>query len=283
VTTTTKISEKSWIKSTISLSSENSYVEVSAEVEWHETMKFLKVEFPTNLNNTEASYETQYGIVRRPTHYNTSWDMAKFEVCCHKWADLSEHGYGISVLNESKYGFAVCGSLMRLSLLRAPKAPDAHADMGRHHIRWAILPHEGGLSSKTVRAGYEFNHPMTVHRHSAPHALAELMTAFKLLESSNPSLIVDCIKRAEDDADATNGWLPAKSVKKSHDRHVILRVYDSLGGRSRGAIGFGPVKVAKAWKCNVLEDDLEELEIGDDRLQIELRAFEVATYKFLLA
>jgi alpha-mannosidase len=283
VTTTTKISDRSWIKSTITLIADSSYVEVSAEVEWHETMKFLKVEFPTNLVNTEASYETQYGIVRRPTHYNTSWDMAKFEVCCHKWADLSENGYGISVLNESKYGFAVCGSLMRLSLLRAPKAPDAHADMGRHHIRWAILPHQGSLSSTTVRAGYEFNHPMTVHHHPAPRTLTDLMTAFKLLESSNPSLIVDCIKRAEDDADATNGWLPAKSVKKSSDRHVVLRVYDSLGGRSRGTIGFGPVKVAKAWKCNVLEDELEEVKIGNDGLEIELRAFEVATFKFLLA
>src|SRR5271170_4321785 len=75
-----------------------------------------------------------------------SWDMAKFEVCCHKWADLSENGYGVSVFNDSKYGFATCGNLMRLSLLRAPKAPDAHADMGRHHIKWAIMPHIDSLS-----------------------------------------------------------------------------------------------------------------------------------------
>ncbi|KAF1819364.1 glycoside hydrolase family 38 protein [Dissoconium aciculare CBS 342.82] len=283
VTTTTKISDKSWIKSSISLSKDSSYVEVQAEVEWHETMKFLKVEFPTNIVNTEASYETQYGIVRRPTHYNTSWDMAKFEVCCHKWADLSENGYGVSVLNESKYGFATCGSLMRLSLLRAPKAPDAHADMGRHNIRWAILPHEGALSSTTVRAGYNFNHPMTVHHHPTPGVLTNLMAAFKLLETSNPSLVVDCIKRAEDDADASNGWLPARANAKSADRHVILRTYDSLGGTSRGTIGFGPVKVAKAWKCNVLEDDLEELKLGKDGLDIELRAFEIATFKLLLA
>lgn len=94
-------------------------------------MRFLKVEFPVDIVNTEASYETQYGIIRRPTHYNTSWDMAKFEVCCHKWADLSENGYGVSILNDSKYGFATCGNMMRLSLLRAPKAPDAHADMGK--------------------------------------------------------------------------------------------------------------------------------------------------------
>ena len=134
VVTETKISEKSWIKTTISLAAsvdgQPSYVEMASEVEWQEDMKFLKVEFPVDVVNTEASYETQYGIIRRPTHYNTTWDMAKFEVCCHKWADLSENGYGVSILNDSKYGFATCGNLMRLSLLRAPKAPDAHADMG---------------------------------------------------------------------------------------------------------------------------------------------------------
>ena len=132
--TETRISEDSWIKTTISLAAkidgQPSYIEMESEVEWRETMKFLKVEFPVDIVNTEASYETQYGIIRRPTHYNTSWDMAKFEVCCHKWADLSENGYGVSILNDSKYGFATSGNVMRLSLLRAPKAPDAHADMG---------------------------------------------------------------------------------------------------------------------------------------------------------
>ena len=133
--TETKISEHSWVRTTISLAAsiegQPSYVEMASEIEWRENMKFLKVEFPVDIVNTEASYETQYGIIRRPTHYNTSWDMAKFEVCCHKWADLSENGYGVSIMNDSKYGFATCGNMMRLSLLRAPKAPDAHADMGK--------------------------------------------------------------------------------------------------------------------------------------------------------
>lgn len=137
VVTETKISEASWVKTTISLAAsigeQPSYIEMGSEVEWRETMKFLKVEFPVDIHNTEASYEMQYGIIRRPTHYNTSWDMAKFEVCCHKWADLSENGYGVSILNDSKYGFATCGNMMRLSLLRAPKAPDAHADMGMYY------------------------------------------------------------------------------------------------------------------------------------------------------
>ena len=279
VSTTTQISDKSWIKTTISLSASTdsdqpSIVETEAEVEWHETMKFLKVEFPTTITNTEASYETQFGIVRRPTHYNTSWDMAKFEVCCHKWADLSEHGYGVSVLNDSKYGFATCGNLMRLSLLRAPKAPDAHADMKKHHFRWAIMPHGGPLDERTVRAGFNFNFQLRVSSHPDPSSLDGLMSAFKFTYDSSPSLIVDTVKRGEDDEDVSNGDMPAKK-----GRHVILRVYDSLGGRSRGTISMGAVKVDKAWKCNLLEDELEEVKVGKDGLEVELRAFEVASFK----
>jgi alpha-mannosidase len=142
VVTKTKISDKSWVKSTISLTAgtevQGSGIEIDTEVEWHEDMKFLKVEFDVNVSNTVASYETQFGIAKRPTHYNTTWDMAKFEVCCHKWADLSENGYGVSILNDSKYGFATCGSLMRLSLLRSPKAPDARADMGKSNINSSL-------------------------------------------------------------------------------------------------------------------------------------------------
>ena len=88
-----------------------------------------------------------------------SWDMAKFEVCCHKFADLSEAGYGVSILNDSKYGFATCGNLMRLSLIRAPKAPDAHADMGRHHIKWAIMPHPRGIEQRHRSGGIQFQSP----------------------------------------------------------------------------------------------------------------------------
>lgn len=145
VTTKTKISDESSISTTISLSAalsgEQSHVEVTADVDWHETMKFLKVEFPVDVRNTEASYETQFGVVRRPTHYNTTWDMAKFEVCCHKFADLSENGYGVSILNDSKYGFATVGNLMRLSLLRSPKAPMPRRHGQTHHPLGHSSPH----------------------------------------------------------------------------------------------------------------------------------------------
>ncbi|KKY26012.1 putative alpha-mannosidase [Diplodia seriata] len=275
----TRISDKSWVKTTISLSAtvddQPSYVEMESEVEWHESMKFLKVEFPVDIVNQEASYETQFGIVRRPTHYNTTWDMAKFEVCCHKWADLSEAGYGVSILNDSKYGFATCGNLMRLSLLRAPKAPDAHADMGSHRIRYAILPHSGPVGSKTVRSAFNFNHPLKFQAHPEPWAVQGLLSTFKIVGSD--ALILDTVKRGEDDDDVSRGELPKRT-----GRSVILRVYDSLGGRARGRIEWGKVPVKKAFKTNLLEDDGEELDVEDGGVEVELRAFEVATFRLQL-
>ena len=291
VITKTQISDKSCIETVIGLSTaidgQQSYLDVSSKVTWHETMKFLKVEFPVDIHSTEASYETQFGIVRRPTHYNTSWDMAKFEVCSHRFADLSEHGYGVSILNDSKYGFATAGNTMRLSLLRSPKAPDDHADMGEHHIRWAILPHRGALSHVTVRKAFEFNNPLALVSPSPTacspvNPLAFTSPPVRLTSDSNPALILDTVKRGEDDEDVSRGELPAKP-----GRSVILRIYDSLGGRARGTVET-TWDVARVCKVNLLEDELEEVVFnktknGCGRFDVELRAFEVASYKLVLA
>ncbi|KAH7372273.1 alpha-mannosidase-like protein [Pyrenochaeta sp. MPI-SDFR-AT-0127] len=291
----TKISDKSWIKTTISLpaaiGNAPTALEISAEIEWHETMKFLKVEFPVDIVNTEASYETQFGIVRRPTHYNTTWDMAKFEVCVHKWADLSEATYGVSILNDSKYGFAVAGNVMRLSLLRAPKAPDGHADMGHHKTRYAIFPHAGPLNEATIRKAFEFNNPLKIVGHRATSSSPSLLNSFHI--HGAPNLIIDTIKRGEDDEDVSRGELP---IKKGHS--VILRIYDALGGKSKGVLTWGDVPVKKVVKVNALEDELEDLSAGimhmgdmevldgdgkgSEGVKIELRAFEIATYKLVL-
>ncbi|KAG9246838.1 glycoside hydrolase family 38 protein [Calycina marina] len=278
VMTETKISDKSWAKTTITLAAalkgQQSYVEVHSEVEWREDMNFLKVEFPVDIRNTEASYETQYGIIRRPTHYNTTWDMAKFEVCCHKFADLSENGYGVSILNDSKYGFATVGNLMRLSLLRAPKAPDAHADMGRHNIKWAILPHKDTLGSTTVRTAYNFNNPIKLVESSSSVSTRTFENPIKL--SGDSSLILDAVKRGEDDEDVSRGEL---AVRKGQS--VILRIYESLGGRSKGTIET-TLDVKKVWKTNILEDDEDVVEINDGKIAIILQPFEVATFRLQL-
>jgi len=208
--------------------------------------------------------------------------MAKFEVCCHKYADLSESDYGVSILNDSKYGFATCGNLMRLSLLRSSKAPDAHADMGRHHIRWAIMPHMGALSADTVRAAYNFNNPMMLVSLTGPEkAEKDLFNSITL--TGTKSLVLDCIKRGEDDEDVSRGELTTRE-----GRSVILRIYESMGGKSRGTIQT-TLDVKKVCKCNVLEDDAEECQVygrGGSmeglKVDIELRPFEIATFRLQL-
>ena len=228
--------------------------------------------------------------------------MAKFEVCCHKFADLSEHDYGVSILNDSKYGFATCGNMMRLSLLRAPKAPDAHADMGeqiiffsiesctnetgRHHIRYAILPHIGSLGPTTVRAGFEFNNPLRLVSPRSSSAGASVGDSlFNALRFSGPpSIILDTVKRGEDDEDVSRGELA-----KRKGRSVICRIYDSLGGTGTGTLAWHG-KVAKAWRTNVLEDDGEELKVVATEtkdgcichVNVLVKPFEVVTVRLQL-
>jgi alpha-mannosidase len=168
--------------------------------------------------------------------------------------------------------------MMRLSLLRSSKAPDAHADMGRHFIRWAILPHKGSLSSDTVRAAYAHNSPLKLL--SAPKSATQAMSQapIKLVNTdSSASLVLDTIKRGHDDEDISSH----DGLRVNHGKSVILRVYESLGGASRGFIE-SSFDVKRAFKTNILEEELEEVPVEDGKFSIKLRPFEVATYKIQL-
>ncbi|KAK9452234.1 glycosyl hydrolases family 38 N-terminal domain-containing protein [Limtongia smithiae] len=299
VTVEYTISDKSWLKCTIALNasidpsfaakagetpSSLSYVDIETEVEWHENHKFLKTEFEVDIHNDTASYETQFGIVKRPTHFNTSWDVAKFEVCCHKWADLSEATYGVTIMNDCKYGFATHGNIQRLSLLRSPKAPDGHADMGHHTMKYAILPHKGPINVDIIRESYNFNYPVRplyIQSKIAPYA-ESLLGSITIENSSN--IIIHNVKRGEDDVDVSRGMLPMKEGK-----NIYLRVYDSIGGKCTGTITTNlPIK--RVAYSNLLEDELEEIsfetmkvnKIDVTRIPIKLRAFEVSTVKLQL-
>ena len=127
----------------IGLLPDSPVVTVECKVNWHEKHKFLKMEMDVNMTseNKRGTYEIQHGWIERPVHRNTSWDWAKFEVCCQRWADLSEHDFGLAVINTGSHGFSIRQNRMSLSMLRAPKAPDAEADMGVHDIHYAIMPH----------------------------------------------------------------------------------------------------------------------------------------------
>ena len=146
---------------------------------------------------------------------------------------------------------------------------------GRHHFRYAILPHDGCLNSTTVRTAFNFNNPMKLVSHSDPSSPASsLLSALRL--TGSPSLILDAVKRGEDDEDVSRGELPTRK-----GRSVIVRVYDSLGGTSRGTL-HTTLPVKKVWRCNLLEDDGEQLHVKDGDVEVELKPFEVGTYRLQL-
>ncbi|SMN19234.1 similar to Saccharomyces cerevisiae YGL156W AMS1 Vacuolar alpha mannosidase, involved in free oligosaccharide (fOS) degradation [Maudiozyma saulgeensis] len=284
-----KVSPGCSIKSTISLKAttfktqNNSKIDISTLVRnWDARNKFLKVEFPVNVRSEFASYETQFGVTRRPTVYNTSWDVAKFEVCHHKFADYSEFSKGVSIINDCKYGFSTHGNLMRLSLLRSSKAPDAHADMGTHQINYAIYPHRGQLGTDTVKLSYEFNYN---NRYSIP---SEVVDSFKNVVSmlGDENVILSNIKRGEEDASLKSNY----SLNPKKEKSVIVRLYESLGGESRASL-----VTSYPLKCVCKIDNLElktyekcDFVTAEDKdnvteIPIVLRPFEVASYKLVFA
>ncbi|KAJ8143325.1 hypothetical protein OY671_003535 [Metschnikowia pulcherrima] len=278
-----KVSKESSIETIISLQGipditnipQNNFLKFSCRVQWHEFYKFLKVQFPVTIHTPQyASYETQFGITQRPTHWNTTWDVAKFEVCHHKFMDLSEHNYGVAILNDSKYGASVHGNLMRLSLLRSAKAPDDRADMGVHEFEYALYPHQGALGPDVVKLAHNFNYKLS-HTFSDSKVSKYLIDSIRLI--GDDSLVLSTIKRAENDEDVNVSENIA--VENKGQKAAILRVYEALGGSSTGRLVFKNVKVDKVFKTNAMEEDEEELELQDDSVEIALRGFEIATFK----
>lgn len=279
-----KISNDCRIKTDISLRATTSqdlftnFVEINTTViNWNLRNKFLKVEFPVNVRNEFASYETQFGITRRPTHYNTSWDVAKFEVCHHKFADYSDYSKGISILNTCKYGFSTHGNLMRLSLLRSSKAPDAHADMGTHQIRYAIYPHMGLLGPDTIRAAHEFNYNMV---YSLPQEIASKMNSMITIHGDE-NIVLSNMKRSEDDAELISTY----SLEKRSGRSIVVRVYESLGGEAFGELRT-PLRIKEVYKVDNLELDIIEQVITTSKqssncIPLHLKPFEVALFKIV--
>ncbi|KAI8871390.1 hypothetical protein GQ42DRAFT_3435 [Ramicandelaber brevisporus] len=218
-----QLSPKSKLVQTISLTASSSRLDFHTLVDWNESRRMLKVEFPFDIHSDIATYESAYGYVQRPTHFNTSWDYARFEVCCHRFADLSEFGYGVSILNDSKYGFATHGNVMRLSLLRSPKAPDANCDMGTHEFRYAIYPHKGTFfESNVVEVAHEFNSPPRILPSTAASSASSSTTTDSSLDAGLSmfavkgarNVVLDAVKLAEDSND------------------VVLRFYEAYGGKA---------------------------------------------------
>ena len=220
----------------ISLTHTSARLDFDTRIDWRERHILLKVAFPVEILAPQATYEIQWGNVTRPTHRNTSWDWARFETCAHKWVDLSEGGYGVSLLNDCKYGHDIRDNVMRLTLLRAPTVPDPEADQGEHRFVYSLLPHAGGWEAGTAKEAYCLNDPVISYLSSVTSDRAALnnpksiTTPHSLITSSAPNIIIETIKRAEDG----NGYIVRFYESQRRRGHVTLTAAFSLSVCRKG-------------------------------------------------
>ena len=245
-----RVGERSTLRQVVRLDAGSRRVELHTTVEWREAHKLLKVCFPIDVRATNATYEMPFAYAERPTHRTTSFDRARYEVPGHRWADLSEHGFGAALLTDSKYGYSCYGNELRISLLRAPKSPDPDADMGMHEFAYALFPHAGGWRDGGVVAeGLRFNAPLRWTT-NVPE------TSFASVDDTN--LVLDTIKRAE----RSDG--------------LVLRLYDAHGARGVARVRLAQ-PVERARLANALEEETGELELEDGVLVLPYRPHEVLT------
>ena len=196
----------------ISLDHNSRRLDIRNEIDWQERKVLLKAAFPVDVLSPTATYEIQWGNVERPTHQNTSWDWARFETAAQKWVDLSEGDYGVSLINDCKYGHDIHGNTIRLTLLRGTTAPDPAADLGKHTFHIQSLPHQGSWDEKTIRQAYAVNNPLLVWEgKTVPENSAD---SFSLVAVDQPALVIETIKKAQD------------------GKGLIIRLYETR--RSRG-------------------------------------------------
>lgn len=229
------------------------------QVDWQERQSLLKVAFPVDERSTRATYEIQFGNVDRPTHWNTPWDWAQFETCAHTWVDLSEGGYGVSLLNDCKYGHDVRDGTLRLTLLKSAIFPDPTADLGEHRFTYSLYPHAGDwYEGGTVPAAHALNNPL-MPRVVGPGA-GRLPLRYSLVRTNAGHVVVDTVKQAED------------------GDGLIVRTYEF--GRRRGPVvlefGFG---VAGARTCNLVEADQGPAAVTANRLEFATRPFAIHTFR----
>ncbi|MDF2673487.1 MAG: glycosyl hydrolase 38 domain protein [Clostridiales bacterium] len=227
-------------------------------VDWKEKNILLKVAFPVDINSSKATYEIQYGNIERETHNNTSWELAKFEVCAHKWADLSEGEYGVSLMNDCKYGYDIKDGNMRLTLIKAGTYPNPEADLGIHEFTYSIYPHSHTWKeANTPRMAYNLNVPM-YSVIEPPHG-GELDDKMSLLRINRDNCLVEVVKKAE------------------KNDGVIIRIYEYKNRRENVEIGFG-IDVESAYECDPLENITSCTLKREGTISFEIKPYEIKTF-----
>lgn len=229
-------------------------VDFETVVEWHEKHQLLKAGFDLNVFAHSARHEIQYGHVERNVHENLLQDRAKFEVCMHKWVDISEAAFGVALLNDCKYGVSIKGGDIRISLIKSGMRPDPRGDEGRHAFTYSMLPHASGFSVESViRPAYELNIPAITCLTGTDTGVITSLAEF---DASN--IIVESVKRAE------NG------------EGFILRFYDALKNGGEVNIRFR-VPVHQVYETNLLEEKIRELKLVEQVIKLYVRPFEIKT------
>jgi alpha-mannosidase len=252
---------QSRITQTVRLTADSPRIDFVTEVDWHENQTLLKAAFPVAINSPRATYEIQYGHTERPTHYNTSWDLARFEVCAQKWADLSEGDYGVALLNDCKYGHDIHGDVLRLTLLRSPQAPDPGADRGLHSFTYSLLPHGADFrDGEVIEHAYALNSP-PLARAITSNQTGSLPLERSFFEVDNAAVFIEAIKRAE------------------KEEAVIVRLYEAHN--TRGLVTLTTtLPFTRAILCDLLETDIEALPFSGGEVTLPIHPFEIVTVKF---
>lgn len=240
-------------------------IDIKTDVDWDEQFRFLKVSFPLNVTPDSCTYEIPFGNISRSTTRNTPETSAKFEVYGHKWADMSQGGYGVSILNDSKYGWDALGNRLRLSLLRSPNNKDTRFEKGSYTSVYSIYPHRGDWKqARTVREANELNYPLIakqVSRHGG-----RLGKNFSFVSVDHPNVMISAIKKAEDSPN-----------------DLIVRIVEINGVPSTNCrITFqGPINRADV--VNLIEDSLGKARYSGRTLTTELHKYEIQSFRVSVA
>ncbi len=234
-------------------------IDFETEIEWGERDRLLKTGFLVNVNAMRATYDMSYGYIERPTHANTSWDAAKFEVCGHLWADLSEGDYGVSLLNDCKYGYDIFGNRMRLTLLRGPQYPDPTADLGHHLFTYSLYPHRGDWrQAETPRRAWELNDPLIAIPIEGGDG--NLKSSGSFLSVVSDHVMISALKMAE------------------KGDGLILRLYEDQNRRGTVNVTFFHPP-SRATECDPYENEIGQAVVVSGCLRFDIRPFEVRTFK----
>lgn len=232
-------------------------IDFDTYVDWKQDHVLLKAMFPVDIHAEKAVYDIQFGTVERPTHRNTSWDAAKFEVCAHKFADLSEGDYGVSLMNDCKYGYDILGNEMSITLIKSGTYPNPDADKCEHRFVYSLYPHKGNhCEGKTIQQAFSLNVPMYAKEIGARQG--SLPEEYSLVKCNAENIIVDTVKRAED----SNG--------------IVIRLYETYNRRTKVQLKLG-FEVKECSIADIMENKQKRLKIKDGVIDLEVKPFEIVT------